>query len=537
VGNFDSQKIDFPLIFSAAMLNSRSSRLRFPVAVFVWAVVVIKLSSDTPAASNPPAAGPALRPLESSEIVMKGAKGELLVGQKTGKGVDGVKLSQHDLEIGSPAMVVAPDGVIHVAFVEKHRTSYAYAIYHRSSSDGGKTWSEGKNLSEDMVGVGVGHCQVLADPANRVYVIWRAGLGPNFAADINPHSGRRHCNLWFRTLENGKWTKAKPLHPLATPAKQNEGGSLSYFAGVDETGHPHVAWNSNADATLHPEVYTGSPNYRYVYNGIGKGEVFQVDLDGSAVSAPREIFFPVVKGLQEKNAYCDGLDTLNGYFDPKGEAHFIALVESVHDPIRGMTRYELIENGKAGEPLDLPELSFHAWMDVPTLLLDAKGNRHIIALNLGGERKTIRDYPVGSDEEPTVIRAAAPVKGTITGFQACQARNGQMIVIIQANDTGELGEADSFVTVSTGGGKWSVPVNVTNNAGRKKFASTQTSSKSFVGVETSYIPGVATAAVDRDGHLLLLMINSERSLVGSVALGVQIAGGSTSTPALRFLRF
>src|SRR5258708_635703 len=60
-----------------------------------------------------------VRPLDSSEIVQKTPEGGLVVGQKNGKGVDGIKLSQHDLEIGSPSVAVAPDGTIHVAFIEK----------------------------------------------------------------------------------------------------------------------------------------------------------------------------------------------------------------------------------------------------------------------------------------------------------------------------------------------------------------------------------------------------------------------------------
>lgn len=85
-------------------------------------------------------------PLEGSEIVVKPPRGGLALGQKNGKGMDGVKLSQHDLEIGSPSVAVGPDGSIHAAFVEKHTTTHAYAAYHRSSSDGGQTWTEAKNL-------------------------------------------------------------------------------------------------------------------------------------------------------------------------------------------------------------------------------------------------------------------------------------------------------------------------------------------------------------------------------------------------------
>ena len=78
---------------------------------------------------------------------------------------------------------------------------------------------------------------------------------------------------------------------------------------------------------------------------------------------------------------------------------------------------------------------------------------------------------------------------------------------------------------------------MTNNAGRQSFASTQTGVASNVAIEKSYLPGIATAAFDHDGHLLLLMINNEYSLFGSSALGVQLSIGSTTTPALQFLRF
>jgi len=110
------------------------------------------------------------------------------------------------------------------------------------------------------------------------------------------------------------------------------------------------------------------------------------------------------------------------------------------------------------------------------------------------------------------------------------------VVIMQMNDTGERGSGDTFVSESTGKG-WSAPVNVTNNDGRRSFASKQTSSQSNVAVAKSYSPGPATAAYDRDGHLLLLMVNNENGLFASTAFGVELAGGSTSTPTLQFLRF
>lgn len=470
-------------------------------------------------------------PLEKSAIVIDHA-----VIQKNGKPVDGIKLSQHDMDISNPCIAVGPDGVIHVAFIEEHKTTYVYSVYYRSSSDGGKTWSETKNLTEDMPGIAVGHCQLLVDGRNRVYVVWRAGMREGLSANVNPW-GDQNCNLWFRVLENGKWSKAKLAAPAGDGQRQAD-GTFSYFATTDAAGHPQVVWNSRPDK-WHPELTHISGTYTQSLSGVGNGLVFQATLDGTTASAPREIFLPKVGGLDEAGgygAYCDGLNTLNGYADSTGAAHFIAAVFSTHDSIRGKSRFEIIENGKAGQILDLPELSFHAWRDIPTLLVDAKGRQHVITMYLAGERPNIRDYLIGSDDDPVVIRASAPVKGTVDGMQAYQGPGGRMVVVMEMNDTGERASGETYVSTSTGDG-WSTPVNVTNNEGRRSYASKQTSVASNVAIEKSYYPGPAAAAFDRDGHLLLLMVNNEYGLFASTAFGVELAGGSSSTPTLQFLRF
>ena len=90
-----------------------------------------------------------------------------------------------------------------------------------------------------MVGIGVGRCQIVADSAGRIYVIWRAGLGPNFSADLYPAGGQRRCDLWFRVLQNGKWSKARLLHPPGSPDHQDI-GSISFFAVTDAAGRAQV---------------------------------------------------------------------------------------------------------------------------------------------------------------------------------------------------------------------------------------------------------------------------------------------------------
>ena len=188
-----------------------------------------------------------------------------------------------------------------------------------------------------------------------------------------------------------------------------------------------------------------------------------------------------------------------------------------------------------GPTVDLPDLSFHAARDVPTLLVDAAGRRHLVVLYPAGERPNIRDYLIGSDDEPVIIRATASIKGTLNGFQAYQGPGGQMIAVMQMNDTGEKSTGETYVSISQGNG-WSTPVNVTNNAGRQSFVSKQ-SGNSGVVILKSYYPGAAAATLDRKGHLLLLMINNEYGLFASTSFGFELAGGNSSTPTLQFLRF
>ncbi|HSV16706.1 MAG TPA: hypothetical protein VLI90_20745 [Tepidisphaeraceae bacterium] len=489
---------------------------------------------DAPAADTvpAPAAAPTENvpdvPLDRSPIVKNNA-----VTDASGKGIDGIKLSQHDTDIGSPSIAVAPDGTIHIAFVEEHRTTYKYAVYHRMSKDGGRTWTEAKNLTEDMPTLGVGKCFVLADAQNRIYVTWRAGIADGFSADVDQRGGRP-VDLYFRVLENGKWTKAKRVNEPPDVQRQTD-APMNYYANVDAAGRVQVIWILPPDK-WHPELLYHSQTSVWHANGIGTGLIYQAMLDGANVVHPHEIFLPAIGDNGNAGKFCDGLDIPTGYFDAAGNAHLLANATSITNPVREKSRFELIENGKAGPIIDVPALSFHAWRDIPVLLYDAQGRRHMITLYLAGERPGVRDYLIGSDDEPTVIRAAAAVKGTVDGLQAYQGPGGRMIAIMQMNDTGDRATGETYVSISNGSG-WGTPINVTNNAGRRSFASKQTSARSNVAVEKSYYPGPAAAAIDKDGHLLLLMINNEYGLFASTAFGVEMAGGSSSTPMLQFLKF
>ena len=156
-------------------------------------------------------------------------------------------------------------------------------------------------------------------------------------------------------------------------------------------------------------------------------------------------------------------------------AHFIGELSRTHDRSLGnKSVYELIENGKGGSQLELPALSFHGWNDIPRLLVDASGQRHIVAFYPAGEHPSVRDYRVGSDDEPVIVRAPTGAAGTLDAFQAYQGPNGRMVAMMQLNDTGERGGSDTYVSISSGG-SWSKPVNVTTTTAAGEVSSPVTS--------------------------------------------------------------
>ena len=488
-------------------------------------------NTPLPAETAPAQTGAAPLAPDKSAIVHPNKSGDLAVAAANGSPIDGIKISKHDTNIQSPSIVVAPNGVIHVAFLGQQARGTECAIYHRSSADGGNTWSEAKNLSEVMPELSVGSCQVAADSAGRVYVIWRVASVKYGQAAIDPHS-RTGCtnNLVYRVLSGGQWSgKAIPIHQMASSANQLL-GSASYFVTTDPAGTVHVLWTEDP-GPLHPDVKF-SPTQNSADVGISL--VMEAMLNGATPTAPREVYLPPVT----KNALgpvCDDLDLLNGYVDAANKAHFVALVA----PARGTpqsNQFQVIENGGQTPGVALPGAASEYWGSPPTLLVDAQGHQHILTLYSRGEQPNFRDYTVGSEAEPKTIRAVKGNAGKLLSLAAFQGPGGRMVAIMNMNDTGGKTDQELYVSTSNGG-PWSPPVNVTNNSGRLAFHSTNTSARSNVATMSWGFPGAASGTFDRSGHLLLLYVRNKLEVFGSNAVGVQLAGSSSATPNLMFLRF
>jgi hypothetical protein len=466
-------------------------------------------------------------PMENSGIVNLGPDGVPAVMKKNGTPVNGLKLSQHDSLVLNPNIAVTSDGAIHVAFIERQLESpYTLFVYHRESLDGGKTWSEAKNLSEDMPNIPVGYCNLLVDGKDRVYVTWRVGL-----SELLPVSEGQNVNLVYRVLDHGKWSKILPVNPPGSASTQNN-GSIFSFTTTDASGQVQAVWNVCPD-TFRPEMTVNGMHLA----GVGNGLVFQATLDGSTPSAPHEVYMAQVttnESMAEYGKMCDDFSDLDGYVDVSGAPHFIAIVRALRSSESG-SQIDLYEDGKLTPAIKLPTDYMETWLTPPKLLVDAKGNRHIIAFYSAGEHPAFRDYVVGSDEDPTVIMTAKS-PGTCMGFQAYQGPGGHMAVVMQTTERGYNDSGDSWVSLSDGSG-WAPPVCITANAARASYVATQKSGNLLVGTGDHYGPGPGAVAFDKDGHLLLALVNVKTGTFGLNAGGVTFAGGSTDSPMLFFYKF
>jgi hypothetical protein len=493
-----------------------------------------KSGDSTATAAVPPAAAAA-----GTMPVTRGPDGTLGVAKADGTPIDGVKLSQYDSAVSSPCVAVAPDGTVHVAFVEQQAAApFTVSVYHRSSTDGGKTWSEPKNLSADaMPGFLVGNCKLLVDAAGRAYVLWRTGLREQFPAAPTDGGGGQN-NIVYRVLDGGRWSKVLYAHKPGSPATQDD-GSMGFVAVTDAAGRPQVVFNCLPNA-FHPEqTMAVSGTYRQPLPGIRPGLIFQTTLDGAAPVQPREWFMATVAVSPADPTYgksCDGFSGLVGYVDAAGQPHLLArVVDNDNFNDGSVDHLELIEGGKQTPVVKLAH-TYKFDANPPRLLVDAKGARHVIALNEAGERPAVRDYTIGSDDDPAYVLAAKKPKGTIAGFQAFQGPGGKMAVLVQDTTEGFTDNGDTWLLTSDGGGNWSDPICLTNNAARVAWATKKTGALSDVSVGAHYGPGPGGLAFDKSGHVLIALVNNK---VGSFALaagGVVYAGGGTSTPMLFFYR-
>ena len=445
-----------------------------------------------------------------------------------------VKLSKYDLDVASPQIAIGRDGALNVAFIEATKLNVENFVFYRSSANGGKSWTETQNLSEDMPGYTVGPVRLAVDGQGRVYVVWRASGIANVSIDAHSRQSAIACNLFYRVLSGGQWSPILPINaPKADPQHQ-WGGSGSFFVGADPAGKVHVAYVLNTDV-FHPELMFGAgSNFPQHDAGMGNGSIAQVDLDGAQHTKPREVFLTTVVKTPTGNK-CDGLDLLDGYFDQSGTPHFVAQASlGVREP--DQSRIVLCESGKQETVVTLPSPNYAQNLYPPCLLVDAQGHNHVIVNFAGGEQHSIRDY-VAETGQYTVLKTEKPVNFPLRGFQAGQGAGGTGAVVMELDDSGQPDEGETWISVYDGKA-WRPAIQVTQYKDKSSGNSKAIGTHSTVTTVGHWAAGsTAAATFDPQGHLVLI---HEGDQFGNFALqgrGVGMVGAGTRRLNLLFHRF
>lgn len=485
----------------------------------------------------------------SSSSSNGGGSGGGAPSQAAGTGAAGqdglVKLSQFGGSLYC-SIAQSPDGTLHAIYTDRANPTRVMFLYYRASKDGGTTWTEPKTLSDDESGLSTYYCRVAVDGKGRVYAIWKYLTA---ASDTLDGPGSAACGiLAFRCLDGGTWSKTVRLSTKKVP-------STSFFAANGPGGAVNLVWAcGNPDVDWEPKGGVGCQSANMIQQAV---------LDGGGTPTPKALIAP--KPLptkeqidaahaagqdipyQDQYPKADGLWNLRGYVDKSGVAHFVGEHYSIRDA-NGNSSKEFFVEWDGTQLHKLFEVdSGIDFNNPPTLLLDANGKEHLIRRPEHTEKQVVRDHLVENGElgDHTDVVAPEQATGSIVDWQASQLPGGRMAVTCALSQKGGWGpdDVELYVSTSTGDGKWTTPINITNNAARAAFMSKQTSAGGVLKSD-NYRPDFAEAVGLKDGGLGVLMVNTDKSIIGITNSGVtgsgqtvgSLATGSTSSPWVFFRR-
>jgi hypothetical protein len=514
-------------------LNHSVSRTGWLVSLLAATVCTCALSGCGKNDSSASAAAPAEQPAAPA-----GATDSL------------VKISQYGGSLYC-SIACGADGTLHAIYTDRADPTKVAYLYYRASKDSGATWSEPKNLSDDESGLSAYYCRCMVDGKGRVYAIWKY---LSAASDSLDGPGSSGCGiLAYRCNNGGTWSKTIRLTSKKVP-------STSFFAAPGPDGAVNLVWaQGNPDVDWEPRGGV-SPQ--------GANMIQQAVLDGDTAPTPKGLIVPAPIPTAEQIAAAhaaghdipyadqypksDGLWDLRGYIDASGAAHFIGDHYQIYpsppdDPnngpyivyFDGKQPHKLFEYEHSGGQLN----TNNPW----TLLLDAHGKEHVFRTPVKAEKDAVRDYAVDKGQLGDSIDVIAPDKptGKIVDWQATKLTDGRMAVTAALSQKGGWApdDVDLYISTSTGDGKWSAPVNLTSNESRKAFMSKETAAGGVM-TSDSYRPDFAEAVQLKDGSLGVLMVNTDKTLLGITNSGVtgsgqtvgSLASGSTAAPWVFFTK-
>ena len=370
-------------------------------------------------------------------------------------------------------------GALHAVWLDRNPETQRQAVYHRASSDGGRTWGDPTFLSEGQPDGYTGIPRLVTDAAGRVYTVWKVVDRATSMAEQELRSTPAFGTLVYRVLENGGWS---PVRALGT-----ERAVVAWFAATDSRGRTHVVWSENPEGP------------GFLSTTADAGTLRQVQLDGATPRGGQ-----VISGASRFGKL--GYWSLSGYVDAHGVAHWVAVRGS---DAEGRT---LLVHSNNGSERTLPYYtaaiaSAQGARTPPQLVLDLMDEEHLI-LYEGGPRPRLVDRAIRVERSPIVIMAGADAEA-IQDFQVSTA--GRRVVVTM-EVTGDDGNrlADLYVSRLDGDG-WTTPDKVTDNARQTRAQGVTDAKARSLGTVKVRSTIHASVVPERSGALHVLLTSRETS--------------------------
>lgn len=458
-----------------------------------------------------------------------------------------VKISTYG-KSGYADLVVSANGNIHAVFTDQPAYDKPSYIYYRMSSNGGKTWSEPKNLSDDESGNAASCVRLVEDGKGRIYCVWKY---VNANELLDGPGGNASGVIMFRCLEGGNWSNRKLVSDPKVP-------TYSWFVAVDPKGTAHIIWSQMAKDAA--EMHFAASSYADL--------VRQTSFEGAALGTVKDLIVPkpiMTKEEQEASKkagkypkyedtqpHQDGMINLAGYVDAAGTAHFVLEGPGIDEgPAEQKTGKRIMHwSGTKLTPVYAYARfqTYNNFNNPPMLAVDAAGKEYLIRAPEKSEKPCIRVYPVTDGELGDGVDILKPKTGPgmLSNWQVNALPGGRISVTAALSEKGGYNpeDLDLYLTIFDGKGNWSEPKRLTDNAAKETFSSKDTGALSSVAVSTSYKPRFASTVSGKNGVPALVIVNVESSLIGvnsaaSTGSGRAVivsSGGRVNNPHTFFLQ-
>lgn len=437
-------------------------------------------------------------------------------------------------------LVITPDHVIHTVYTDQQSFTKPRYVYYRASKDGGKTWSEPKNLSDDESGNLASYVRLAVDGKARVYCVWKyVGASEQLDGPGGNASGR----LVFRCLEGNEWSDRKLIGDDKIP-------TCSWFVTTDPKGTVHVIWSQI------PKDVVGT----YTYNTYAN-QTRQTSLDGGALGPVKDIIAPkplltrdqqdALRAQGKYPKYEDtvpqqhGLINLSGYVDADGVAHFVAEDPGIKEgPIAQQTGRRIVywDGHKLGVLHEYQSnKNYNTFNNPPTLVTDAAGKEYLIRAPEKAEKECVRANAIVDGSLGEAVDIIAPLRGPgkVLNWQARQQPGGRVSVTMAFSEKGgyEPEDLELYLCLFDGKGSWSAPRVVTDNAAKLAGTAKDASGADAVGVMKIYKPRFAATVLGKNDAPALVIMNVESAIVTLSPQGtgggqpvVERSGGRVESP-------